>query len=43
MNNFEKNFLELAQEQKLIRIPGIQRDYAEGRQNTRVRDIRKTF
>lgn len=43
MNNFEKNFLELAQEQKLIRIPGIQRDYAEGRQNTRVCDIRKTF
>jgi len=43
MNSFEKSFLELAQEQKLIRIPGIQRDYAEGRQNTRVREIRKTF
>jgi hypothetical protein len=39
------NFSNLANQYqyKLIRIPGIQRDYAEGRLNTRVSDIRRTF
>ena len=43
MDTFEKNFTNLTHEQGRIRIPGIQRDYAEGRKNKRVNEIRKLF
>lgn len=43
MATFEKNFLSLKNDMGLIRIPGIQRDYAEGRQTTRIKEIRRSF
>lgn len=42
MVTFEKNFLTLCKN-KMIRVPGIQRDYAEGRRTTRVNEIRRLF
>ena len=35
-------FLDLIKTRK-IRIPQIQRDYAEGRRNPKIRDIRRAF
>jgi hypothetical protein len=43
MDTFEKNFSSLKNEMGSIRIPSIQRDYAEGRQTTRVTEIRRSF
>lgn len=43
MNNNKKNFLELIEEQHKIRIPKIQRDYAQGRKSKKVEEIRTLF
>lgn len=45
MNNdiSKKNFLELINDCKKIRIPKIQRDYAQGRLDDKVNEIRKHF
>ena len=44
IDNLKKySFSELVEEQHKIRIPKIQRDYAQGRINENVNEIRKTF
>lgn len=43
MNNTRKSFLQLVSEVGQIRIPTIQRDYAQGRENEKVSEIRKQF
>lgn len=43
MSNIEKSFLQLVSEVGQIRIPAIQRDYAQGRENDKVNEIRKQF
>ena len=43
MNNDQKSFLQLINEVGQIRIPAIQRDYAQGRENDKVNEIRKQF
>ena len=43
MSNIQKSFLQLVSEVGQIRIPAIQRDYAQGRENDKVNEIRKQF
>lgn len=43
MSNIQKSFLQLVSEVGQIRIPAIQRDYAQGRENEKVNEIRKQF
>ncbi len=43
MNNEQLNFREFVMEQHQIRIPKIQRDYAQGRKGRKVQEIRKSF
>ena len=43
MSNIEKSFLQLVREVGQIRIPAIQRDYVQGRENDKVNEIRKQF
>lgn len=43
MSSIQKSFLQLVSEVGQIRIPAIQRDYAQGRENEKVNEIRKQF
>lgn len=43
MSSIQKSFLQLVREVGQIRIPAIQRDYAQGRENEKVNEIRKQF
>jgi len=42
MSSIQKSFLQLVSEVGQIRIPAIQRDYAQGRENEKVNEIRNS-